>query len=70
MSRLTAASPPNLLEADALTQVEHVTRLIELGYFDFFGFGTDTRAAEDALDAATRIDTERIEIPEQEAGTA
>lgn len=41
-----------------MTQVEYVTRLIEYGYFDFFGLGTDVLAAQDALDAAVRIDAE------------
>jgi hypothetical protein len=39
-----------------MTQVERIKQLIELGYFDFFGLGTDVLAAEEALDAAVRID--------------
>lgn len=30
--------------------------LVRMGYFDFFGKGTDLRTAERALDAAVRID--------------
>lgn len=41
-----------------MTQVERVTRLIEYGYFDFFGLGTDVRAAESALEVAAQIDSE------------
>ena len=37
-------------------QVERVKRMIELGYFDFFGLGLDVLAALDALNAAVRID--------------
>ncbi len=39
-----------------MAQVEYVSRLIEFGYFDFFGLGTDVLAAQDALEAAVRID--------------
>lgn len=39
-----------------MTQVERTVRMIEMGYFDFFGLGTDLREAERALDAAVRID--------------
>ena len=39
-----------------MTQVEYTMRLIELGYFDFCGLGTDKRAALDALESAARID--------------
>jgi hypothetical protein len=42
--------------AGPVTQTEYVTRLIEYGYFDFFGLGTDIPAALDALDTAARID--------------
>ena len=41
-----------------MTQVERTMRMIELGYFDFFGLGTDLRAAERALEAAAQIDAE------------
>jgi hypothetical protein len=33
-------------------------RMIELGYYDFFGTGTNIPAALEALDAAVRIDKE------------
>jgi hypothetical protein len=39
-----------------MTQVERMLRMIEFGYFDFFGLGTEVRAAERALEAAARID--------------
>jgi len=39
-----------------VTQTERITQMIEMGHFDFFGLGTDTRAALNALDAAARID--------------
>ena len=39
-----------------MTETERTMRLIELGYFDFFGLGTDIPAAMRALDAAARID--------------
>ena len=43
-----------------MTQVERAMRMIELGYFDFFGLGTDTDAVERALEAAARIDAEEV----------
>jgi hypothetical protein len=42
-----------------VTQVERTVLMIELGYFDFFGLGTDVPAAMDALDAAARIDSQQ-----------
>jgi hypothetical protein len=39
-----------------VTQVEYTMRMIELGYFDFFGLGTSLADAERALEAAARID--------------
>ena len=47
-----------------MTQTEWTLRMIELGYFDFFGLGTDIRAAESAIDAALRID----ELARKETG--
>jgi hypothetical protein len=41
-----------------MTQTEWTMKLIELGYFDFCGLGTDKLAALEALDAAARIDHE------------
>ena len=39
-----------------MNQVEWTMRLIELGYFNFFGLGLDKRAALEALETAVRID--------------
>jgi hypothetical protein len=38
-----------------MTQVEYMMRLIELGYFDFFGLGTNLPEAERALEAAAGL---------------
>jgi hypothetical protein len=40
-----------------ILKVEYVVRMIEFGYFDFFGLGTNLPEAERALEAAARTES-------------